>query len=168
MPAKDILKNFALFVDGRGYVGDCEEVQPPSLSLVTDDFRAGGMDAPVALDMGMEKLEGTFTLTRQCADVLMSFGVTQNSGVQITARGALESLDGTVTPVTIQMRGCVVKIESGAWKPGEKSTLSVTVALTYYKREQGGKVLHEIDVPNMKRIIGGVDQLAEIRKACGM
>lgn len=38
-----ILKNFNLFVDGRGYAGKAEEVTPPKLSLKTQEF--GGMDA---------------------------------------------------------------------------------------------------------------------------
>ena len=28
-----ILKNFNLFIDGRGYVGKCDEVNPPKLSI---------------------------------------------------------------------------------------------------------------------------------------
>ena len=38
-----ILKNFNLFVDGRGYAGKAEEVTPPKLSLKTQEFR-GGID----------------------------------------------------------------------------------------------------------------------------
>ena len=57
-----ILKNFNLFIDGRGYVGKCEEVNPPKLSIKSEEYKAGGMDAPIAIDMGMEKLEASFTL----------------------------------------------------------------------------------------------------------
>jgi hypothetical protein len=168
MPAENILKNFALFVDGRGYVGECKELQLPALSLVTEDFRAGGMDTSIAIDMGMEKMEATFTLSKQCEHILGSFGVIQNNGIQLTARGGLQSLDGVVAPVVVKMRGTVTKIEDGAWKPGEAASLSVTVALTYFKREQDGKTLHEIDALNMKRVIGGTDQLKELRDACGI
>ena len=52
-----ILKNFNLFVDGRGYAGKAEEVTPPKLTIKTEEFRGGGMDVPAAVDMGMEKLE---------------------------------------------------------------------------------------------------------------
>ena len=31
-----ILKNFNLFVDGRGYAGRAEEVSPPKLSIKTE------------------------------------------------------------------------------------------------------------------------------------
>ena len=44
--AKDIRKNFSLFVDGRGYAGNTDEANMPELSLQTEEYRAGGMDAP--------------------------------------------------------------------------------------------------------------------------
>jgi P2 family phage contractile tail tube protein len=40
--------------------------------------------------------------------------------------------------------------------------------LRYYKLSHGGEVIHEIDVPNMVRVVGGVDQLSEIRNALGV
>jgi P2 family phage contractile tail tube protein len=68
-----ILKNFNLFIDGRGYVGKVEEVNPPKLNIKTEEFRAGGMDSPVMVDMGVEKLEGSFTLLEYDKDVLKQF-----------------------------------------------------------------------------------------------
>lgn len=168
MAASKLLKNFALFVDGRGYAGECEELQPPSLALTTEDFRAGGMDTSIPIDMGMEKLEASFVMPMQDADLLTAFGVIENNGVQVTARGELKSQDGSSEAVTLQMRGTVIKIESAAWKPGELAKNTYTLGLNYYKREQGGKVLHEIDVLNMKRIISGVDQLEKTRTAMGI
>ena len=38
------LKNFTLQVDGRGYAGRITELTLPTLSVTTEDFRAGGMD----------------------------------------------------------------------------------------------------------------------------
>ena len=51
----DILKNMSLFVDGRGYAGNVDELNLPKLALKTEEFRGGGMDAPIEIDMGMEK-----------------------------------------------------------------------------------------------------------------
>ncbi|UIJ38734.1 phage major tail tube protein [Desulfobaculum bizertense] len=168
MAASKLLKNFALFVDGRGYAGECEELQPPALSLTTEDFRAGGMDTSIPIDMGMEKLEASFVMPMQDADLLAAFGVIENNGIQMTARGELKSLDGSSEAVTLQMRGTVIKIESSAWKSGELAKNTYTLGLNYYKREQGGKVLHEVDVLNMKRIVNGVDQLEKARTAMGI
>ncbi len=52
-----ILRNFNVFVDGRGYAGKIEEITLPKLTIKTEEYRAGGMDIPISIDMGMEKLE---------------------------------------------------------------------------------------------------------------
>ena len=79
-------KNFTLFVESLGYAGDIEELQIPNLSLKTEEFRAGGMDAPMEIDMGMEKLELTATLTAIDEEALKLFGKTAAGG---TSRGAI-------------------------------------------------------------------------------
>jgi len=47
-----ILKNFNVFVDGRGYAGKIDEITLPKLTIKTEEYRAGGM--------GMEKLEADY------------------------------------------------------------------------------------------------------------
>ncbi|QTI81502.1 phage major tail tube protein (plasmid) [Roseomonas marmotae] len=168
MAARDVRKNINLFVDGRGYAGQIEEFNPPKLTLQTEEFRAGGMDAPIELTMGMEKLECDFSLVSYDRDVLSLFGVAEGAQVPFVAREALESFDGTVTPVVHTMRGKIREIDPGTSKAGDKPSLKVTVALTYYKLEHGGKVVHEIDVENMVRTINGTDALAAIRGAIGL
>lgn len=168
MAARDVLKNLNLFVDGRGYAGQLDEYTAPELTLVTEDYRAGGMDAPVALDMGMEALEASFSLIAYDAEILAQFGLAEGQSVPLTARGALESYDGTIKAVVHQMRGKITSISSGAWAPGTKPALSVTVRLDYYKNTINGRTVNEIDVVNMKRIINGVDRLAAVRQAIGI
>lgn len=168
MAANDVRKNLNLFVDGKGYAGQLSEVNPPKQTLKTEEFRAGGMNAPVELDMGMEKLEGDFTLIQYSADVLALFGVAPGSSVPFVVREALESFDGTVTGVVHTMRGRIKEIDSGTHKPGEVPALKVTMALTYYKLEHGGRVVQEIDVPNMIHLVDGVDRLAAQRAALGV
>ena len=85
----DILKNFNLFVDGVGCAGVIDELQIPKLTIVEDDHRAGGMDAPIGIDMGMEKLEASFTLSGSNKNALRKFGVAEGGEVQFTARGSL-------------------------------------------------------------------------------
>ncbi|WPZ28983.1 phage major tail tube protein [Sulfitobacter sp. OXR-159] len=168
MAARDILKNFNLFVDGRGYAGNVSEYTPPNLAVQTEDHRAGGMDAPIALDMGMEGLEASFVLTAYDFDVLSIWGVEEGRGVNFTARGSVESYDGTVKAAVHRLRGKVTRIERGTWTPGQPARLTITVRLDAYSEELGGRQIHDIDVPNMKRVINGVDQLEARRTALGM
>lgn len=164
----DILKNMALFVDGRGFAGNVEELTLPKLTLKTEEFRNGGMDAPIEVEMGMEKLESEFTLTRFDKSVLKLFGLAPGQLTPLTIRGAVISDDGTQTAVVVNLQGIVREMDPGNWKPGEKATLKIMMALRYYKLTHGGDVVHEIDIPNMVRTIGGVDQLSAVRSALGI
>lgn len=168
MAARDVRKNFNMFVDGRGYAGQVDEFNAPKLTLATEDFRAGGMDAPVKITMGMEPLDCDFGLKAYDRDVLSLFGVTQGANIPLIAREALESFDGTVKQVIHTMRGKIVEIDPGTSKAGEAPTLKVSMSLTYYKMQHGDTVIHEIDVENMVRKINGVDALATMRSALGM
>ena len=164
----DILRNVNMFVDGNGYVGRVDEVMLPKLTIKTEEFRAGGMDAPVELDQGMEKLECTLTTSGVDQVLLERFGVVIGEMVPVTFRGALRSEDATVKPAVAQVRGRVKEIDFGTWKPGEKVPMKAMIAVRYYKFELAGAILHEIDVEAMIRTINGVDQLAELRDALGV
>ena len=164
----DVLRNVNLFVDGRGYAGSAEEVNLPKLTVAMEEHRGGGMDAPVELDMGLEKLECDWSSSAVDADMLGRWGLSAGSQVPVTFRGALESEDGGVKAVQAQVRGQIKEIDWGTWKPGEKAPLKCMMAVRYYKLTIDGTDVHEIDVPNMKRIINGTDRLAEQRAAIGI
>jgi P2 family phage contractile tail tube protein len=168
MAARDVRKNMNLFVDGRGYAGQIEELTPPVLASKMEEFRGGGMDAPVELKMGTEKLESSFSLIAYDKDVLALFGVANGALVPFTIREALESFDGTVTTVVHSMRGRIRKIDPGTSKSGDKASLMVEMALTYYKLQHGETVVQEIDVENMIHKVNGVDVLAAQRAAIGI
>ena len=168
MAARDVLKNINLFVDGRGYAGQIDEYNAPDLTLAIEDYRAGGMDAPVAIEMGQEPLETSFSLIAYDADVLALWGVAEGASVPFTARGALESFDGTVKPVVHKMQGKITSISRGTWAPGQKPALQITMRLTYYQETHDGVVTHEIDIENMRRVVNGVDRLAAQREALGL
>lgn len=168
MAASDVRKSFNLFVDGRGYAGQAEEFTPPKLTLQTEEFRGGGMDAPIELSMGLEKLEASFSLVAYDRNILKAFSVNEGAVVPFTLREALESFDGTVTPVVHSMRGKIREIDTGTVKPGERASMKITMAVTYYKLQHGPDVVHEIDIENMVRVVNGVDALAATRAALGM
>ena len=51
------LKQLMMFNDGNAYVGDTVSITPPKLTRKFEEYRAGGMNRPVSIDMGGEKLE---------------------------------------------------------------------------------------------------------------
>jgi P2 family phage contractile tail tube protein len=162
-----VLKNFNLFVDGQGYAGLVEELTLPKLSLKHDDLYNGGMDAPISLEMGMDKLECDFTLSEYNEAIIKQFGLRDGAQVPLTLKGGLDDETG-VTPVVVTLKGAWKDLDMGSWKPGEKATLKAMVCLRYYKLSIGGTDLVEVDVQNMVRMIDGVDQLAPMRDAIGL
>lgn len=165
MAARNIIKQMTVAVDGRGYAGNVTEYTPPVLTLATEDHRAGGMDAPIALDMGMEALETSFVLRSYDPEVLRQFGVSEGNSVPFVGRGAMQSYDGTWRGTVHTMRGKITSLDRGTWQPGQAASMTVTLRLDYYREEHDGSVIHEIDIENMVRTVNGVDALTDMRGA---
>ena len=163
-------KNFNLFVEGEGYAGRVSEVVVPKLVRKMEEFRGGGMNAPVEIDQGMEKLETEFTLREYSKAIINQFGIFDASGTQLRFRGAMQADagDGKVEAVEITMRGRCREIDMGTAKAGDETAMKIAVALTYYKYVVNGETLVEIDVINMIEIVNGVDRLKGQRDALGL
>ncbi|WP_223518358.1 MULTISPECIES: phage major tail tube protein [unclassified Pseudomonas] len=164
----EVLYNTNLFVDGISLQGDVPSLTLPKLTLKTDEYRAGGMDAAVELDMGMEKLEASFLTNGVRREVLKFFGLSDLTGFNASFRGAFKGQKGSVKSVVATLRGSLKEVDPGDWKPGEKGEFKYAVAVTYYKLEIDGSVVFEIDPLNSIRVIDGTDQLAAVRSALGM
>lgn len=162
-----VLKNYSLFVDGRGLAGTIDTLTLPTLTTKMEEFRGGGMDAPVELDMGMEKLEGSFVLAEYNPDIVSLFGLA-SANTQLTARGALRRDGEDAVAAVVNMTGAIKELDPGDWKAGDMTTGTFNYTLRYFKLTVGGRELVEIDKVNMIRRINGVDQLASIRSALGV
>jgi P2 family phage contractile tail tube protein len=164
-----ILKNFAVFVDGRGYAGKVEEITLPKLTIKTEEYRAGGMDVPVAMDMGMEKLETDMTFSDYDQEIFKLFGIISGNLVALTLRGALQEPDKSdAIPIVLHLRGTIRELDFGTWKAAEKATLKMAMDLRAYKLVYNNIDVIEIDAENMIRKIDGTDQLATFRTALGL
>jgi len=167
MPRK--LKHLNLFNDGLSYVGQVEEATLPNLARKMEDWRGGGMNAPIDTDQGMEKLTMDWTCGGLMEDVLKQFGITTHNAVMLRFAGSYQRDDSeTVDALEIVVRGRHSKIEMGSAKEGENSPFKVTSTLSYYKLSINGAPIIEIDVQGMIEIVNGVDRLAPHRKAIGI
>lgn len=162
-----VLKGFTAYVDGRGYIGRVETCKLPDLSVKADEFKAGGMDAPVDLDMGMEKLDCSITFAEYDPNLIKLFGLF-SANTQIVLRGAIQRQGEEAVAVVIRMQGGVKQLSRDDWKQGEKGSLQIAVNCNRYLEQQAEETLVDIDILNFKRVIGGVDQLASMRTALGV
>lgn len=157
-----VLKGFNLFIKDKGFAGRVDEITLPKLSIKSEELKAGGMDIPVSMDMGMEKLECSMKLLEYTPEVIKLFGINERSPVDVVLKGALDD-EETRTKVEIELRGSWSEVDMGSWKAGDKQTLSLSMGVRYYKLNIAGEDLVEIDAMNMERVIGGVDQLASLK-----
>ena len=158
-----ILKNFNVYVDGRGYAGRLDEITLPKLTIKTEEYQGAGMSAPIDIDMGMEKLEMDLTFSEYDKELFKLFGLTNGSEVALTIRGAMQGA-GDAESIVINVRGFFCEMDFDTWTPAEKATLKCTLSCTYYKLAIDGNELIEIDPVNMIRNINGSDQLSKFRE----
>jgi P2 family phage contractile tail tube protein len=159
-----IIRNFNVFVDGTNCAGKVDEVKLPSLKIKVEEHRAGGLDAPVPIDMGMEMIEFGFTAAEHLSEVLGKFGLSNGRAAHLVFRAA-QVADGKVTPYVIEARGLYKEVNLNSVKIGDKAPFEATMACRFFQVTLNGKALIKIDVDNMIREIDGQDQLADIRNA---
>jgi P2 family phage contractile tail tube protein len=159
------VKAFNSYINGNSYAGRADTVTLPALALTTEDHRAGGMDAPIKLELGMEAMTASIVLSDYAPEIIGLIGVAETP---LVFRGAVQSQGKNAEPVVINMRGMLSQAEFSEWAPGTKSTKTLTFELSYFRFRQNDVELAEIDIINMVRTIGGVDQLASLRNAIGL
>ncbi|ENN93189.1 phage major tail tube protein [Bartonella bovis] len=159
------LKHFNIYVDGIPYQEKCESVTLPNLNFVVESFRAGGMDAPVGIEMGMEELTLSMTIL-DCSEELLSLLGQYN--IDISLRGVAQAQGAPEEGIVISMRGFCKGYEYGQWQPGTKAIATLNYTLHYFKYVQKEKEIVEIDIHNMVRKFNGIDQLAQHRNLLGI
>lgn len=162
------LTNMSLFVDGRSYAGKVTELTLPVLTRTTDEMRAGGMDGPVEIGLGIELMSASFKLAGIDRESLAFFGLADDTAFNSVFRGAFKDLKGATVAAVATLRGMLKEVDPGAWTPGQRNETTYTLSPSYYKLEVDGQVLYEIDPLNCVRIINGVDELAAERAAIGL
>jgi len=163
------LRNFSLFIDGQGFAGRVTECTLPTLEINLEEYRAGGLDAPVEIDQGMSALEAEFTLAEYDPEVIKLFGLYDQNAVQATIRGALQrNGDTAAVSLVANFTGHIKNFDPGSLEAGAMTEASFTMGLRYYRLSIANEDLVEIDVENMVRTINGTDQLASLREAMGV
>ncbi|MGH7463423.1 MAG: phage major tail tube protein [Longimicrobiales bacterium] len=167
LPSK--LKHFNVFADGVSHAGEAEEVTLPKLTRKLEEYRAGGMNGPIDIDLGNEKLELEATYGGLMRTILKQYGVTVADAALVRFAGAYQRDDtGAVDAVEVVVRGRHTELDFGNAKAGDNSQFKVKSSLSYYKLTVNGEVWIELDHINFIEIVFGVDRMAEQRRAIGL
>jgi P2 family phage contractile tail tube protein len=162
------LKNMNLFVDGSSFLGQVATVTLPAMTRKTEDYRAGGMNAPVKTDLGMEGMALEWGGGGFMPEILAKFGDPKIGGAQLRWMGAVQRDDtGAVDSVEVVTRGRFNEIGRGESKVGEDTEQTHKTDLVFYAEYWNGVEIFYIDILNMIERVRGVDRLAEQREAIG-
>ncbi|EGX6617164.1 phage tail protein [Salmonella enterica] len=162
----NVYRAHALWVQGRR-ICNCISYAPVDMKVIEDEFKTGAMDMAITLDGGMEKMGASFKVSGSDADVMNYFGITSGVKTRFEIRSAFTDSNGNDYVQVDILEGLITGITDDEQGTDSKSGVgqSVTIAPSYYKRTQNGKVIYEIHPAKMKRIINGVNVLAGVASA---
>lgn len=167
LPAK--LKNFNCFSNGASWIGLIPEVELPKLAIKTEEYRAGGMLAPVDVDMGLEKITMGIKAGGLVVGLMRQFGAIGIDRQMLRFNGAYqEDAAGGVKPAELIVLGKHTEFDPGNAKVGDNTEWAVKSTLSYLKWTVSGRAEIEIDVLNCIFVTDGIDRYAEIRAAMGL
>lgn len=163
------LKDLMMFGSGLAYLGQVSSFTLPKLTRKLDDWRGGGMDGVIKIDLGSEAMEAEWSLGGPMRDVLAQYAVVGVAGVGLRFACAYQQDDtGEVVSVEVEVRGRHEEIDMGEQKLGEGGEFKVKTAIAFYRLVWNGVTLIEIDVLAGTLIVDGIDRRAEIRAAIGI
>lgn len=160
-----LIKNFNAFWDGISYFGLAESAKLPAVKIQTEAHRDAGMDGPVGQDVGMEGMTAEITFTEWSGAVLAKLGRQERFVLRPAQSSAT---DFSASPIIATLSGLITTSEPEDLKPGTASKLKMVMDVRAYRLEFDGATVYDIDLVNAKRVIGGTDQLAAMRRAMGI
>ncbi|MFL1781176.1 Phage major tail tube protein [Candidatus Hepatincolaceae symbiont of Richtersius coronifer] len=128
-----VVKDFAVYLDGKRYAGQVSEIELPKIIFKTEDYRAGYGSVPITT--GLEAMEATITMVEQVKDIFMLIGVTNNTtGNLLEFRGYQEGDGGMLTSnqIIIRMRGILTEYDMGSIKRGELPSYKIKMKIIQY------------------------------------
>jgi P2 family phage contractile tail tube protein len=167
---RDILQGFTVYFDGEDHGIDCEELGVPTPTNVQQEYRGGGMDLAVNQGMAaLEALEATFRFSGFPPSVLGRTALGPGKTIMVTARGAvMDTLTGITSAHVVIMQGQFNGHSRDNWQRGEKSGMEITMGgIIAYRYEVDGAIVHDIQAYPPRRVVNGVNQLAEINAILG-
>ena len=163
------LKNMNLFDEGESFHGQVDEVTLPKLSRKMEEYRAGGMNAPVEIDHGQELMTAEVVCGGIMESILKQWGSMKADGIGLRFAGSYQREDtGLEEQVEVVMRGRWKEVDMAGAKVGDDTKHKHMATLAYYRLSIAGQEIIEIDVLGMVERVNGVDLMAERRKNIGL
>lgn len=164
----DVTRQYSVSVDGQGFFGRTSYVKLPDIKPMLDEYRGGGMDAPVPIDMGMEALKGSIRFGDMATDIMARFGIVSAAATRFTVRGALTNpLAPLVARPFVAIMAGVIGVSGPELEPGKRAELEIEISCSFYSFVCPPAPPITIDVLNGIRVSAGADQIAAYRALVG-
>ena len=166
-----ILVDYAVFIDGKGYLGDAAQIKLPVIEVKSEEYLGGGMVAPQSIPLGhLDKaMEAEFTFHTNVSKLLETFDIHPGADTAFLIRGSMvDAKDGKQVARVVEMRGALRSYDEDALEASKKLQTKFKASLSYYKDMVDGVTHFEIDTQNYVMVVGGKDLLAERRKNLGL
>lgn len=162
------LKDMVVHGNGESFMGECKTFTRPTLEMEGEDWKGGGMLAPVKIFNGLAALEVEHTYGGEIPSLNATFGEQALDATQLRFTGAYQNEGtGQYDHVEITVRGRTYSIDAGGDEVGGDTEVTYKTACVYYKQTRNGRVEFEVDVMNKVFVVAGVDRMAEERAILG-
>ena len=158
-----ILRNATCWVDRVSQLGQMSEATIPLPKVKSDEVRNAGMIAPSKVDLGREIDDLTLNFTSFDPQVLAMCGLRPGVEKEYMITGAHVDETGVTHSTVCYIRGRMSELSPEAWAPGEKSDITATIPIEYFKLEQDGTEIYELT--KFQYSVNGVPQYGDIRNA---
>jgi P2 family phage contractile tail tube protein len=170
MPNINRLINGNLYVDGKNFLGKCEEATLPDIKVKMTEHKGLGMVGTLELPAGLDKLEAKFKMSSLYPEIVPYAGNPYRK-VKIQVRSNLEvwvggELDSQL-PVVAHLEGRFTNFPLGGYKSKDNAEFELNMSVTAAKLVVDGQELYEVDVMNNIHKVNGEDVLAEYRSNIG-
>ena len=162
-----VIRNHNVYVDGESYFGRALQTKLPVPTVQTSAHRGAGMPGTVGLDMGLEAMSLESEFAEWAEYLLARLG---NMGEIVCRPAARRDDEDEYTSYVVTAEGLITTSTGDTLNPGDinSSKLMLKMDVRRYRLEADGKTIHDIDVVRGKRVIGGSDQEAGLRRAMGL
>lgn len=165
------IRDANVYVGAKSTHGYASEITLPDIEASMSEYKALGMVGTKELFQGFGKMEASIKWNAPSEEILKDCSDPRTS-VDLMVRTSREVYEnGSVTgeqPVTYYLKGVSKNFNAGAFKPKDDTETETKFAVSYFKMEQNGKEIYELDVDNNIFKIGGVDKLAKYRENLGL
>jgi P2 family phage contractile tail tube protein len=164
----NIVRDWTIAVDGILLRGDVDMCELPKVSRKVDEYRGAGMDRPVEIEMGYEKMELTFEMSKMDAQTQSLVALGGNNRKIVKVYGYTVGIDGTESGFTDEMIGLMKDVDQISLKPGDKTKIKMTMTCDKYARTISGTEVFYSDPLNLVMRVNGVDQYTLRRQYLGI